>query len=427
MERRRFLASAVGVAGLPAVEGRAARARLSATGPRDEAYWQGLAAQFDRPPDVIQLEHGNWGAMARPVGQAYARMVERVNRDTSLYARTTMGADLAGVRRGVADLLGVAPGEVALTRNATEALTTLIMGYRGLRPGDAVLYADHDYDAMQHCMAALGALRGVEAIRIALPHPASRQQLIDGYAAALAAHPNVRLLLLTHLGHRSGLVLPVAEIVRLARARGAEVIVDAAHSLGQLDFTVPQIEADFVGVNLHKWIGAPLGVGAMIVRGGRHGEFARHPAADPAEPDGIDALVHTGTIDFAAVLTVPRAIAFQNAIGAEARAARLRELRDRWVLPLREHRGIDILTPDDPRLHGAITAFRIKGSPGLADHQRLAARLLDEFRIFTVVRQGLDQGACIRVTPALANNPADCDRLAQALQALIPTRGRSAR
>lgn len=414
MKRRDFLAAA---AAAPAAGILRPTAAVSAPPGID---WDRIAALYDQPPGVIQLEHGNWGAMARPVRQEYLRQVERVNRDTSFYARRTMGADLRAAHRAVAALLGVEPGEVVLTRNATEALKTLILGYEGLRSGDTVILADHDYDAMQHCMASLAARRGVEVVRIALPHPATHQGLIDAYAAALRAHPRTRLVLLTHLGHRSGLVLPVAEITALAQSRGAEVIVDAAHSLGQLDFRLPDLGADFIGVNLHKWIGAPLGVGAMIVRRGRHGEIGRDPASDPDRESGIAALVHTGTVDFAAVLTLPAAIAFQDAIGAARRAARLRALRDCWAAPFADHSAIDLLTPPDPRLHGAITAFRVKGDISAQAHEQLAARLLNEFGLFTVVRTGLANGACIRVTPALANRMADCDSLAQALQRLLP-------
>lgn len=414
MKRRDLLAAAAAapVAGiLP---------QAAAAGETGEAYWDRIAALYDRPRGVIQLEHGNWGAMARPVRQEYVRQVERVNRDTSFYSRRTMSADLRTAHRAVATLLGVETDELVLTRNATEALKALILGYEGLRSGDTVILADHDYDAMQHCMAALAARRGVEVVRIALPHPASHQGLIDVYAAALKANPRTRLVLLTHLGHRSGLVLPVAEITTLARSHGADVIVDGAHSLGQLDFRLPELGADFIGVNLHKWIGAPLGVGAMIVRRGRHGEIARDPASDPVHESGVAALVHTGTVDFAAVLTLPAAIAFQDGIGAARRAARLRALRDRWATSFDGHPAIDMLTPPDPRLYGAITSFRLKEDSSAQAHEKFAARLLDDYGLFTVVRTGLAKGACIRVTPALANRMADCDRLAEALQRLLP-------
>lgn len=388
-------------------------------GAAGDSYWDQIAALYDRPDGITQLEHGNWGTMARPVRDAYFRQLDRVNRDTSFYARRTMGRDLQYAHHAVAKLLGVESDEVVLTRNATEALRTLIVGYKRLKPGDAVLYADHDYDAMQHCMEALREMRGVEVIRIALPYPATHQGLIDAYAAALEANPRVRLILLTHLGHRSGLVLPVAEISALAQMRGADVIVDAAHSLGQLDFKLPELGADFIGVNLHKWIGAPLGVGAMVVRNGRHTDIARDPASDPNRDKGISALMHTGTVDFAAVLALPDAIAFQNNIGGAERAARLRALRNRWTSQLSNFSRVELLTPNDSRLHGAITSFRLRNSDAANLHEQFAARLLDEFGVFTVVRSGLSGGTCIRVTPSLANRMADCDRFVDAVRAIL--------
>lgn len=138
MKRRDLLASLA----LAPIAG-AASATQAAVLP-GESYWNRIAALYDRPRGVVQLEHGNWGAMARPVRDAYFRQLDRVNRDTSFYARRTMGPDLAKAHRAVANLLGVPADEVVLTRNATEALCTLIAGYKRLQPGDAVLYADHD-------------------------------------------------------------------------------------------------------------------------------------------------------------------------------------------------------------------------------------------------------------------------------------------
>ena len=418
LRRRDFLAfSAAGAAGAMATGPAALAATATPTATNDDAYWAALSQQYDRPQGVVQLEHGNWGAMARPVLDRYIEHLHRVNRDTSYYARRTMGPELQQVQATLASFLGVGTDEVILTRNATEALRALITRYRKLQPGDAVLYADHDYDSMQDSMVALRHLRGVEPIRIALPHPASYDSLIAAYRTALDANPRIRLILLTHIGHRSGLGIPVKEIAALARERGADVVVDAAHSLGQLDYTLPDLGADFIGVNLHKWIGAPLGVGAMIVKRERLGDIEPDPAANPESETGIRGLMHVGTFDFAAALTLPTAIAFQQEIGASRRAARLRAMRNRWTQPLARHPRIDILTPDDPRLHGAITSFRLRDTPDMAAHSDLARRLLDRHGIFTVTRAGLNAGACIRVTPALANSMGDLDRLVTALQA----------
>jgi len=380
-------------------------------------YWERIEREYDVTREVIQLEHGNWGMMARPVLAAYRAHVERVNRDTSYYARRTMVGDVEAARAALAQAMGVGVDEIAFTRNATEAMKALILQYNRLKPGDAVLYADLDYDSMQSSMESLARLRGVRVIKIALPEPATRQSLIDTYRAAFDTHPAIRMVLLTHLSHRTGLVLPIAEIVGMARERGIDALVDAAHSVGQLDFHLPDLKADFIGMNLHKWIGAPLGVGAIYIRRGRTGAIDIDPAEKPPSAD-IITRVHTGTPDYAAQLTVPAALQFQAAIGGARRAARLRALRDRWVRKVVGLPNVQILTPQDPQLYGAITSFRLRGRTSHDDNVALAKALLDRHRIFTVHRDGLASGACIRVTPALATRMSDCDRLAAAIRSL---------
>src|SRR5437763_14260538 len=243
--------------------------------------WERIAREYDVTREVIQLEHGNWGMMARPVLAHYKAMVERVNRDTSYYARRTMVGDIEAARATLASAMGVGIDEIAFTRNATESMKALILQDTRLKPGDAVLYADLDYDSMQTSMESLGHRRGVHVIKIALPEPATRQSLIETYRAAFDANPAIKMVLLTHLSHRTGLVLPVAEIATMARKRGIDALVDAAHSVGQLDFRLPDLKADFIGVNLHKWIGAPLGVGALYIRRDRIAAIDPDPAEKP--------------------------------------------------------------------------------------------------------------------------------------------------
>jgi len=383
-----------------------------------EDQWAGIAAQYDVTRKAVQLEHGNWGMMARPVLAAYRGHVERVNRDTSFYARREMPGEIEAIRARVAGAMGVATGEIAFTRNATEAMRALILGYNRLRPGDAVLHADLDYDSMQACIESLRARRGVEVIKIALPLPATHQALIEAYAQAFVAHPNLRMVLLTQVSHRTGLVLPVAEIAAMAKLHGIDAIVDAAHGVGQIDFKLPDLEADFIGINLHKWIGAPLGVGAIVIRDGRLADIDVDPAEPGANPNDIRARVHTGTPDYAAQLAVPAALDFQDSIGLAAKQARLRALRDRWVHPARELRGVEILVPDEPGSYGAITAFRLKGQTSHEANVALAKRLLDDHGIFTVHRDGLASGSCVRVTPALATTMEEVDRFVAALRAI---------
>lgn len=422
IDRRTLLKGAAALAAAPGSPAWAIPAAVPSAdaGGDDEAYWAGIAAQYDATDAVIQLENGNWGMMARPVLAHYQEQVARVNRDTSFYARRGMGTDLAAVRKRLADDLGVDPGEIVFTRNATEALKALIGGYNRIGTGSAVLLADLDYDSMQISLINAARRRGARVVRINLPEPATHASVLAAYDDALAANPDLRLVLLTHISHRTGLMLPVRAIADLARARGIDTIVDAAHSLGQVDYRLPDLGTDFAGFNLHKWIGAPLGVGAMYIRSGRLDAIDPDIAEDAAQLGSITSRVHTGTVDMAALLTLPAALDFQKAIGGVARERRLRALRDRWVRQVRHHPDIAVLTPDDARMHGAITSFRVRGRTSDTDNRDLSQELLDQYGIFTVHRGGVAGGSCVRVTPALCNSSADVDALAIALLELAP-------
>ncbi len=419
ISRRDLIMTGAVTAGLASVAAASKLPARPATAPEklatDESYWRQVAAQYDITRDVIQLENGNWGSMSLPVLAAYEQHQRKVNQQNSYYARREYPADYEKARAHIAAALGVSVEEIALTRNATEALQALIGSYNVLRPGDAVLYADLDYDAMQMNMQWLAARRGVKVVKIDLPEPATYQGVIDAYAAALKAHPQVRMMLLTHVSHRTGLLLPVKEIAELARQHKVDVILDSAHAWGQVDFRVPALGVDFIGLNCHKWIGNAVGVGVMYIR------RERIPAIDPymgdtAFPaDDIRARVHTGTSNFAAYLTVSDALDFHEAIGTPAKEARLRYLRDLWAEPLRDHREWEILTPKDERMHVGITSFRRRGRTRVEDNIGLARRLVEEAKIFTVHRPGLASGACVRVTPSVFNNP---DEIAQLLKTL---------
>lgn len=384
---------------------------------RDEAYWRRVALHYQVSTDFTNLEAGYFGMMASPVLAEYHRQIDRVNIESSHYARGKWNEESAAALARLADFLGAAPEELVFTRNATEALQRLIVQYNGLRPGDEVMYADLDYNAMQFAMDALAELRGVSVVRIDFPEPATRDNVMSMYADALTRHPKVRLLLLTHLNNKTGLIIPTREIVALARSRGVDTIVDAAHSFGQVDITLDDIGADFVGLNLHKWLGAPIGVGAMYIKADRLADIDRM-LGDDGPLDRIGSRMHTGTTSFATWLTVPAALDFHDAVGPAYKAARLRLLRDTWVSAVRGTQGIDILAPDDHDLVAAITSFRLHGRTTKDENQAIVRELFEQHRLFTVWRTGLARGDCVRVTPALYNTPADAARLAQALNAM---------
>lgn len=201
---------------------------------RDEAFWAKVAAKYRVDAGVINLEGGFFGMMSIPVLEAFHRNIDRANSASSYFARREFPAMSQSVRARVAAFVGAAPTEVAISRNATEALQALIGQYNKVGAGDVVMYADLDYGAMQSAMNALAARRGATVAKLDIPEPATHDAIIGAYQRALDTHPKTKLLLLTHCNNKTGLLLPVKDIVALARHRGVDVVVDAAHSFGHL-------------------------------------------------------------------------------------------------------------------------------------------------------------------------------------------------
>ncbi|RJG11759.1 aminotransferase class V-fold PLP-dependent enzyme [Massilia cavernae] len=382
----------------------------------DQRYWSKVAALYDITDAVVPLENGYWGSMARPVLEAYQRDIAKVNHGNAWYGRKDFPAEAEVARSRAAAALGVELDEIVLTRGATEALQALISGYNRLSKGDVVLYADIDYDAMISAMRWLKQRRGVEVVSINLPEPATHAGVIECYAKALDSHPKLKLILLTHVNHRNGMVLPVAEISRMARERGVDVIVDTAHGFGQLDMRIPDLQADFVGINLHKWIGAPVGVGALYIKRGRVRDI--DPYMGERDGDDVRTRVHTGTVNFAAYLALPLAFDLHEQIGVANKQARLHRLRNLWVEAARELDGIEVLASADPRLTSAIASFRLKGRLTLADNMALSKRLVVDHGVFTIHRDGLASGACVRVTPSVFTSEMQIERLVAALRTI---------
>ncbi len=387
--------------------------------PTDEAFWGKVADQYQVASDITNLENGYYGMMTQSVLAEYQRNIELLNLHSSHYLRRTYDdSGMAAVRAQIAKVAGVLPEEIAITRGATEALQNLITNYRMLKPGDVAMYSDLDYDSMQYAMTYLKERRGANVVTINMPEPATRQGVLDAYASAFAANPKTKLLLLTHISHRTGFVMPIAEISAMAKAKNIDVIVDAAHSWGQMDFNIPDLNVDFAGFNLHKWMGAPLGVGFLYIRKDRLADIDRAFADGDWDASDIRSRVHSGTTNTANVMTVPAALTAHSNLGAANKQARLRYLRDYWVSRVRAFKGIDILTPDVAGSYGAITSFRLTGKVSKAENLAVANELREKHNIFTVRRGGVAAGNCVRVSAALFTKPTDLDRLVAALKTM---------
>ena len=385
---------------------------------RDESFWSEVATNYDRTEGIVNLEHGYWGKMAHPVQDAYIDATRRVNTQNSFYARKQFAADEKASVQRVARALGVHDDEIVLTRNATESIHNLIRQYRGLHAGDAILYADIDYPHFKTAMQWLKGARGVRPVEIIIPPRANQEEIFALYREAFDKNPDLKLMLLMHVSNQHGLVIPVARIAQEARERGIDLICDAAQSWGLLDYQVPDLQVDWAGFNLHKWIGTPVGVGALYMRRGSLHKVAPYPGESDPEDTLVSKRVHVGTSNFAAVLAVPHALDFHEAIGGANKEARLRYLRQLWTSEAESMSHIELLGGLDEESWTGMGSFRLAGRRSVDDVTALQQRIEQEFEIFTVVRKGLSSGYCIRVTPQVFTTPDDIAQLVSALRRL---------
>ncbi len=216
-------------------------------------------------------------------------------------------------------------------------------------------------------------------------------------------------MLVSHMVNITGQILPVKKIADMAHARGVDVIVDAAHSFAQVNFTVPDLGGDYLGVSLHKWLCVPLGAGLLHVRKDKIRKVWPLFGETSVPDDDIRKLERIGTKPVWTALTIPDAIRFHNLIGADRKEARLRYLQQYWTDKVRGLKNVTLNTPTGPRA----CAIANVAVAGLTPAQ-LATALFDRYRIYTVA---IDTVAVkgTRVTPHLYTTTADLDALVRAL------------
>ena len=419
VSKRQFLRS-VGGAGATAVLSLTTWQRLfaetAAIAPaelaKDDGFWESIQKRYLVTPDFIQLENGYYSLTAEPVLDSYIRHVRRINATSSFYMRTKQVDDKLAVRHDLARLLGCADGEVIITRNTTESLDTVIGGF-AWKAGDEAVMAEQDYGSMLDMFKLQARRHGIVNRLVSVPmQPKSDDEIVAVYENAIT--PKTRLLMVCHMINITGQILPVRRIVEMAHRRDVQVMVDGAHTFGQLDFTIGELGGcDYFGSSLHKWLGAPLGSGILHVRKDRIKALWPMFADSSFAYDDIRKLNHTGTHPAPTDLAIRDAIRFHDAIGIARKAARLRHLQRYWTDKVRGVKGIVVNTP------GAMErscATANAGIDGIAPAE-LAKMLFDRYRVFTVAIDGAGVRG-VRVTPQLFTTTRELDVLVDALKAL---------
>ena len=376
-------------------------------GPDDEDFWAEIQRAFDCDRSMVNLNNGGCSPTPSHVLDQMIRDLKFSNELPVIHMWQTLEPRIESVRRDLARTFGCDPEEMAITRNASEANETMTFGL-DLKRGDEVVVSNQNYGRMITAWDQRVRREGIvlKQVSFKLPPP-SPEYVLEQFKAAVTAR--TRVIEITHITNLSGQILPVRELVRWARPKGIVVFVDGAHAFAHFPFTRDDLECDFYGTSLHKWLLAPIGTGFLYVRKSKQKQLWPLMAAPASMDEDIRKYEEIGTHPAANHNAISVALAFHHAIGAERKVARLRYLRDRWARRLQQESDrVRILTPLDSSWGAGIGLLHVDGLPP----DTLVPWLFDKHRIVaTVIRHPEFDG--IRVTPNVYTTTAEVDLFAE--------------
>jgi isopenicillin-N epimerase len=377
----------------------------------NEDYWSAIARAFDIDRSVINFNNGGVCPTPAHVLEQMIRDLRFTNESPAKHMWQILEPRIESVRRDVAREFGCDAEEIAVTRNASESMETLIFGI-DLKAGDEVLITDQNYPRMVTSWDQRARREGIVVKKISFPVPMpSAADFVERVRKAIT--PRTKVVEVPHITNLSGQILPVRDVVRLGREKGIEVFVDGAHAFGHFPFRRDDLECDYYGCSLHKWLLAPIGTGFLYVRKAKQKSIWPLMAAAASQDDDIRKFEEIGTHPAANHNAVCAALAFHRLIGADRKIARLRYLRDRWArVLLAADPRVKVWTPlGDDAPSGGIGLVQIQG----IDSRKLADHLWDKHRIVTVsIKHAQFEG--IRVTPNVYSTPDEVDVFVDAMK-----------
>jgi selenocysteine lyase/cysteine desulfurase len=423
--RREFLGAvglpaAAAAAGVPVLPLRASRAAEIAEelsrypgSPSEiagnEDFWVEVAQAFTVDRSLINLNNGGVSPSPAWVQDAMKQHLDYSNKAPVYTMWRILEPQREGVRQRIAREWDVDPEEVALTRNASESLQIMQFGY-DLEEGDEVLTTNQDYGRMLTTFKQRERREGIVLKQFSIPVPAE-----DPAAIVAAFEQNItertRLILMCHMINLTGQILPVRDVVAMARRYDIPVIVDGAHSLAHHDFTISELECDNYSVSLHKWLFAPHGTGLLYVRRDKIKDIWPLMAAAEKQNDNIRKFEEIGTHPAANYLAIGEALTFHQGIGGARKEARMVYLRDYWAKQLLENDNVRLHTSLKPGFAcGLANVEIIDVNPG-----DLTGWLWREHKIIVTPIDHVEFKG-IRVTPSVYTTLEELDRFVEVMQ-----------
>ena len=378
----------------------------------DERFWRPVQQAYTVDRSLVNLNNGGVSPSPAIVQNAMKRHLDYSNEAPVYTMWRILEPQREGVRKRMARAFKCSPEEIALTRNASEGLEICQLGF-DLVAGDEILTTTQDYGRMITTFKQRERREGVVLKQIQIPVPAENDsEVVRLFEAAIT--PRTKLLLVCHMINLTGQILPVRDIVRMARRKGVPVIVDGAHALAHFDFTFEDLDCDYYATSLHKWLCAPHGTGLLYVRREKIKDlWPMMPAPDTMDDD-IRKFEEIGTHPAANYLAIAEALTFHQGIGAANKAARLRFLRDRWAKRLLKTHRVRMHTSLKAGLACGLATVQVEG----IDSAELAQHLWKQYRIIvTAIKHPEFEG--LRVTPHVYTTLEEIDRFTEAVEKVI--------
>lgn len=375
----------------------------------NEALWFEVQQAFTVDRSLINLNNGGVSPSPAIVQNAMKRHLDFSNTAPVYTMWQILEPQREGVRRELAKTFGCSEEEIAMTRNASESLQICQLGF-DLKPGDEVLTTTQDYPRMITTWQQRERRDGIKLKQFSIPVPCEDPaQIVSLFEKNIT--PKTKLILMCHMINLTGQILPVKQVVHMARAKGIPVIVDGAHAFAHFDFTHADLDCDYYATSLHKWLFAPHGTGMLYVRKDKIAKLWPMMAAPEPMDNNIRKFEEIGTHPAANYLAIAEALTFHHGIGAQRKTARMTYLRDRWATRLMKNERIKLNTSLKPGFACGLANVQVQG----LDSVELATHLWNKHRIIVVpIKHAEFEG--LRVTPNVYTTAAEIDRFAEVME-----------
>jgi len=381
----------------------------------DEDYWSVIQQAFTVNPNIINLNNGGVSPSPKVVQEAVERYNKMTNEGPSYFMWRILDQGREPLRQKLAALAGCDAEEIAINRNATESLNTVIYGL-DLKAGDEVIGSKMDYPNMIQAWKQRALREGIVYKQLSFDFPIENDdEIVDAYRKAIT--PKTKIIHVTHMVNWVGQIMPVKKISQMAHAQGIEVICDTAHSFGLMDFKIPDLECDYSGTSLHKFLSAPIGSGMMYIKKDKIEKI--WPLTCNGEPRSKDIrkFETLGTRSFPIEQGIGEALNFHNAIGPKRKEDRIRYLKNYWAERVKDVPGVKLHTSLKSAYSCAICGVSIDGiTPSELDNA-----LFNKYKIHTV---GIvwENVSCVRVTPHVYTTIQDLDTMVKAITEIAATK-----